>query len=243
MIELGDKIDGRYRVVSRIAHGGMADVYEGYDIVYKRPVALKIMRKDMMGSEKNIERFHRECVAAASLNDPNIVKVYGEGTVDGRPYMVNEYVDGRTLRDKLNVVAGHFLSPLEASEIMVQLCSGVSYIHQHGLLHRDIKPDNLFYLPDGSIKIADFGISTPIGDSSSNGDAIAGRQGTRRIWRIKNDAPAALRRPAQPLRLGGLRFAHALLQALFAAMTTAIQFLFAFHFLVSHSVLHGACAP
>ncbi len=174
MIELGDKIDGRYRVVSRIAHGGMADVYEGYDIVYKRAVAIKIMRKDMMGSEKNVERFHRECVAAASLNDPNIVKVYGEGSVDGRPYMVNEYVDGRTLRDKLNVVAGHFLSPLEASEIMVQLCSGVSYIHRHGLLHRDIKPDNLFYLPDGSIKIADFGISSPIGDSSASEDAIAG---------------------------------------------------------------------
>ena len=76
-------------------------------------------------------------------------------------------------------------------------------------------------------------------DTVARSDAIAGRQETRRIRRIKNDAPAALRRPAQPLRLGGLRFAHALLQALFAAMTTAIQFLFAFHFLVSHSVLHG----
>ncbi len=174
MIELGDKIDGRYRVVSRIAHGGMADVYEGYDIVAKRSVAIKVMRKDMMASSKNLERFERECEAASSLNDPNIVKVYGQGEVDGRPYMVNEYVDGRTLRDKLNVVAGHFLSPLESSEIMVQLCSGIEYIHQHGLLHRDIKPDNLFYLPDGSIKIADFGISTPVGEKSSDGDAIAG---------------------------------------------------------------------
>src|SRR5574344_2035391 len=77
MIEIGQKIDERYRVTSRIAHGGMADVYEAYDIVNRRTVALKIMRVDMMDNPKNIERFNRECIAAASLNNPNIVKVYG----------------------------------------------------------------------------------------------------------------------------------------------------------------------
>jgi hypothetical protein len=132
MIEIGEKIDERYRVTSRIAHGGMADVYEAYDIVNRRSVALKVMRVDMMDNPKNIERFNRECIAAASLNNPNIVKVYGQGVVDGRPYMANEYVDGRTLRDKLNVVSGHNLPPLEACEVMLQLTSGVQYIHEHG---------------------------------------------------------------------------------------------------------------
>jgi serine/threonine protein kinase len=87
--------------------------------------------------------------------------------------MANEYVDGRTLRDKLNVVSGHNLPPLESCEVMLQLTSGVQYIHDHGLIHRDIKPDNLFYLPDGSVKIADFGISTPVGEKN-NGDAVSG---------------------------------------------------------------------
>jgi eukaryotic-like serine/threonine-protein kinase len=173
MIEIGMKIDGRYRVTSRIAHGGMADVYEGYDIVNRRIVAIKVMRVDMMDNPKNVERFKRECIAAASLNNPNIVKVYGQGIVDGRPYMANEYVDGRTLRDKLNVVSGHNLPPLEACEVMLQLTSGVQYVHDHGLIHRDIKPDNLFYLPDGSVKIADFGISTPLGEKQTE-DAVTG---------------------------------------------------------------------
>jgi len=173
MIEIGQKIDDRYRITSRIAHGGMADVYEAYDIVSRRSVAIKVMRVDMMDNPKNVERFKRECIAAASLNNPNIVKVFGQGVVDGRPYMANEYVDGRTLRDKLNVVSGHNLPPLESCEVMLQLTSGVQYIHDHGLIHRDIKPDNLFYLPDGSVKIADFGISTPVGEKS-NGDAVSG---------------------------------------------------------------------
>jgi len=173
MIEIGQKIDERYRVTSRIAHGGMADVYEAYDIVNRRSVALKIMRVDMMDNPKNIERFKRECIAAASLNNPNIVKVYGQGMIEGRPYMANEYVDGRTLRDKLNVASSHNLPPLEACEVMLQLTSGVQYIHEHGLVHRDIKPDNLFYLPDGSVKIADFGISSQLNEPQL-GDAVTG---------------------------------------------------------------------
>ena len=77
------------------------------------------------------------------------------------------------LRDKLNLVSGHNLSPQEACQVMLQLTEGVSYIHEHGLLHRDLKPDNLFYLPDGSVKITDFGISSKIGEKTS-GDAITG---------------------------------------------------------------------
>lgn len=173
MIEIGMKIDGRYRIEGRIAHGGMADIYEAFDIILKKSVALKIMREDMMDNPKNIERFEHECIASASLNNINIVKVYSHGVIDGRPYMANEYVEGRTLRDKLNIASGHNLLPLEACEVMLQLTTGVQYIHEHGLVHRDLKPDNLFYLPDGSIKITDFGIATKIGEDTSE-DAIAG---------------------------------------------------------------------
>lgn len=173
MIEIGDKIDERYRITSRIAHGGMADVYEAYDLVLKRTVALKAMREEMLDDPRNVERFNHECLIGASLNNPNIVKVYGQGEIDGRPYMVNEYVDGRTLRDKLNVESTHNLPAMESCEVMLQLTEGVSYIHEHGILHRDLKPDNLFYLPDGSIKIADFGIACRIGEAQQ-GDAVTG---------------------------------------------------------------------
>jgi len=173
MINVGDRIDERYHITGRIAHGGMADVFEAYDVVSRKTVAIKIMREEMMKDPKNLYRFQRECIAAASLNNPNIVHVYGQGSIGGRPYMVNEYVRGQTLRDRLNFTAVHYLSPLEACEVMLQLTSGVQYIHEHGIVHRDIKPDNLFYLSDGSIKISDFGISTQIGEKTV-GDAVSG---------------------------------------------------------------------
>jgi eukaryotic-like serine/threonine-protein kinase len=173
MIQIGDRVDGRYRITSRIARGGMADIYEAYDVVLRRTVSLKVMREDMMGNPENVKRFSRECIAASSLNNPNIVRVYGQGVVDGRPYMANEYIKGQTLRDKLNFAPVHYLTPLESCEVMLQLTSGIAYVHEHGIIHRDIKPDNLFYMNDGSIKIADFGISSAVGEKE-NGDAVSG---------------------------------------------------------------------
>ena len=152
MIKIGDRIDSRYRVTSRIASGGMADIYEANDLIYRRIVS-------------------NETAAAASLNHPNIVKVYGRGFVDNRPYMANEYIKGQTLRDKLNFAMS--LSLTDACDVMLQLTAGIDYIHRHGIIHRDIKPDNLFYLSDGTIKISDFGIAAPIG-TPEEGDAIQG---------------------------------------------------------------------
>lgn len=173
MIKVGDKIENRYRIVARIAHGGMADVYEAVDLLTHKSVSLKVIREDMMENPANVARFSRECVAAASLDNPNIVKVYGQGIADGRPYMANEFVKGQTLRDTLNFSTTHCLTPREACDVMLQLTSGVSYIHRHGIIHRDIKPDNLFYLPDGSVKISDFGISTMVGEKLK-GDGVTG---------------------------------------------------------------------
>ena len=171
MIEIGDRIDSRYRIESRIATGGMSDVFEAKDLVNKKTVTIKVMREDLLADPKNKERFQNECEAAASLDNPNIVKVYSQGIVDGRPYMASEYVKGQTLRNKLQFLS--YLSVLEACEVMLQLTSGIAYIHKHGILHRDIKPDNLFYLNDGTVKITDFGIASPIG-VTSDGDSIQG---------------------------------------------------------------------
>lgn len=163
MIKIGDKIDERFRIVSRIGSGGMADVYEANDLVLKRIVSLKIMKEELMHNPQNIARFKNETASAASLNHPNIVKVYGSGVVEGRPYMANEFIKGQTLRDKLNFSMALSLS--DACEVMLQLTAGIDYIHKHGIVHRDIKPDNLFYMSDGTLKISDFGIAAPIGQN------------------------------------------------------------------------------
>ena len=171
MIKIGDKIDDRYRIVSRIATGGMADVYEANDLISRRIVSLKVMKEELMSDKANVARFMNETASAASLNHPNVVRVYGRGTVEGRPYMANEFIRGQTLRDKLNFTGA--LSLADACEVMLQLTVGVDYIHRHGIVHRDLKPDNLFYMSDGTLKISDFGIAAPIG-TAPEGDSIQG---------------------------------------------------------------------
>ena len=171
MIKIGDKIDGRYRIVSRVATGGMADVYEANDTLTRKVVSIKVMRSELLSDPKNIDRFQNECEAASSLNNPNIVRVYGSGFIEGRPYMANEFIKGQTLRDKLRFQVA--LSLYDACEVMLQLTSGIDYIHKHGIIHRDIKPENLFYLSDGTVKITDFGIASPVG-AKEKGDSIQG---------------------------------------------------------------------
>ena len=171
MIKIGDKIDDRYRIVSRIATGGMADVYEANDLISKRIVSIKVMKEELMADRANVDRFLNETASAASLNHPNVVRVYGRGVIEGRPYMANEFIRGQTVRDKLNFAGAMTL--YDACEIMLQLTSGVDYINRHGIVHRDLKPDNLFYMSDGTLKISDFGIAAPIG-TAADGDSIQG---------------------------------------------------------------------
>lgn len=151
-------IDDRYKVVKVLGEGGMAIVYLAEDIITNKEVAVKIIKEETMKNPVNLTRFEREARAAASLNHQNIVRVINLGTFDGRPYMVNEYIKGKTLRDTLNV-RGKF-SFLEACDIMYQLCSAVLFAHQHGVIHRDIKPQNVFITVDGTVKLGDFGIAT-----------------------------------------------------------------------------------
>ena len=168
MVRIGDRIDERYRITSRIGTGGMAEVFEATDFVSKRVVAIKIMKEELITDEENVERFKHEVMSCASMNHPNIIKVYNHGVYEDRPYMAYEYIKGQTLFEKLEFLTQ--IPAFEACEIMCQLLDAVSYIHQHGIIHRDIKPQNIFYLPNGTIKLSDFGIAvdTNINDTTTD---------------------------------------------------------------------------
>ena len=161
-IKIGTIIDERYRVTSRIGHGGMSEVYEATDIINRKSVAVKMIREDVMKNPINFRRFQNEATIAASLRHVNIVQVYDHGIVDGKPYIVNEYINGQTLKDVLDF--NNKLSLSEAISVMIQLSSALMYAHSHGIIHRDVKPQNLYILADGLVKLGDFGIA----DSESN---------------------------------------------------------------------------
>jgi len=156
-IKIGALVDGRYRIEARIGHGGMAEVYEATDIINKRKVAIKMIREDVMRNPINLRRFKNEATIASSLNHPNIVKVYNHGTIEGRPYIANEFVRGQTMKDMLDFRGSIPLA--EAVSYMLQLTSALFYAHQHNIIHRDIKPQNIYVMPDGTIKLGDFGIA------------------------------------------------------------------------------------
>lgn len=151
-------IGDRYQIESVLGEGGMATVYKAKDIITGRQVAVKMIKEDTMKNPINVQRFEREARAAASLSHANIVKVITIGAYNGRPYMVNEYINGKTLRGVLDQRGR--LSTEEALDAMSQLCSAVLFAHRHGVIHRDIKPQNIFVTPDGTIKLGDFGIAT-----------------------------------------------------------------------------------
>lgn len=173
-INIGTVIDGRYRITSRIGHGGMAEVYEANDIINKKEVAIKLIRDDVMQNPVNLKRFENEATIAASLNHPNIVKVYNHGTVNGKPYIANEFVKGQNLKDVLDFRGR--LSLEESLSIILQLVGALSYAHSRNITHRDIKPDNIFLLADGTIKLGDFGIAEADGLNTEsikkNGDIV-----------------------------------------------------------------------
>ena len=157
VVKIGSLVDGRYRINARIGHGGMAEVYEATDIINKRKVAIKLIREDVMVNPINLRRFQNEATIASSLSHPNIVKVYNHGTIEGRPYIANEYVKGQTMKELLDFRTS--IPIAEAVGYMLQLSSALFYAHQHNIIHRDIKPQNIYVMPDGTIKLGDFGIA------------------------------------------------------------------------------------
>lgn len=149
-------IGERFRVERRLGRGGMASVHLALDEELHRPVAVKVLDA-LAGDEEARRRFVREARLAARLSHPNVVAVYDVGGGDGAPYIVMEYVEGETLAD-LFARRGR-LEPEEAVGIAVQACAGLAHAHAAGLVHRDVKPQNLLVRKDGTVKISDFGIA------------------------------------------------------------------------------------
>ena len=156
-IKIGTLIDERYRVTAKIGHGGMANIYEATDIIKKVPVAIKIIRDDVSLDTTTLKRFENEALIAASLNHPNIVKVYNHGTIAGVPYIANEYVKGQTLKDVIDFRGA--IPMEEAVDYMLQLTDALDFAHQHNIVHRDVKPQNIIISTDGKVKLSDFGIA------------------------------------------------------------------------------------
>lgn len=156
-IKYGSLVDERYRITSRVGHGGMAEVFEATDIISKKSVAIKFIREDVMSNPVNLKRFANEASIVAQLNDPNIVKIYNHGVVEGRPYIAYEYISGQSLKEALDFRTRFSL--YEAVDIMLQLTKALNAAHSKFIVHRDVKPDNIFIMADGTIKLGDFGIA------------------------------------------------------------------------------------
>lgn len=165
MIRINDIVSERYKIVATIGKGGMSNVYEARDFILKRNVAIKFLKPEALKKVDNIIRFQNEARFSSALNHPNIVKIYDYGEYDNTLFIVNEFVKGQTLRDSLDFKGAYTIN--EACSIMLQLCDSLIYIHSKKIIHRDIKSSNVYILPDGSVKIGDFGISILL-DSNLN---------------------------------------------------------------------------
>jgi serine/threonine protein kinase/tetratricopeptide (TPR) repeat protein len=154
--DLSGRAVSAYRLLSRLGAGGMGEVYLAHDQKLDRPVALKFLSPELASDPDRLRRFHHEARAASSLNHPHIVVVHDFGDLDGRPYIVTEFIEGQTLRDRLRrgPLAGR-----EVVDIGTQIAGALAAAHARGLVHRDIKPDNVMVRPDGYVKVLDFGIA------------------------------------------------------------------------------------
>ena len=154
---VGKRLDGRYEIQEIIGVGGMAVVYKAHDNVENRTVAIKILKEEFVSNEEFIRRFKNESKAIAVLSHPNIVKVYDVSFGDLIQYIVMEYIDGITLKELIERQGS--LRWKDAVYFMVQILKALQHAHDKGIVHRDVKPQNIMVLSDGTIKVADFGIA------------------------------------------------------------------------------------
>src|SRR5215475_7328896 len=150
-------LNGRYRLIKQHASGGMAVVYEAQDLALGRTVAIKILRPSLTGDPTFLERFRQEARNVANLAHPNIVTLHDVGQDGNTYYMVMEYVDGKDLKKLIR--EGAPFSVERALHIAIQICAGVGYAHRAGLVHADVKPQNVLVTPDDQVKVTDFGIA------------------------------------------------------------------------------------
>lgn len=154
---IGKKLDGRYEITELIGVGGMADVYKGIDVIDNKAVAIKILKKEFAENEEFLRRFRNESKAIAVLSHPNIVKIYDVGFSEKIQYIVMEYIDGITLKDYIE--EEKVLTWKDTVHFVIQILRALQHAHSKGIVHRDIKPQNIMMFTDGTIKVMDFGIA------------------------------------------------------------------------------------
>ncbi|MGH2749711.1 MAG: Stk1 family PASTA domain-containing Ser/Thr kinase [Actinomycetota bacterium] len=170
---VGECLSGRYRLITRLAGGGMGDVYRGHDLLLDRQVAVKVLQSNLAADPEHLQRFKAEARAAARFSHPCVVAVYDWGSEqDDLPYMVMEYVSGSDLRDLLVRRGG--MERGVALEIMAEVCDALEAAHAVGLVHRDVKPENILIARDGKVKVADFGIAVVADNDRSSSGTILG---------------------------------------------------------------------
>nr|WP_155073217.1 Stk1 family PASTA domain-containing Ser/Thr kinase [Streptomyces taklimakanensis] len=162
---IGHVLDGRYRVEARIAVGGMATVYRALDTRLDRVLALKVMHPSLVDDASFVDRFIREAKSAARLAHPNVVGVFDQGSDGGCVYLAMEYVEGCTLRDVLRERGA--LQPRAALDVLEPVLAALGAAHLAGLVHRDVKPENVLIGDDGRVKVADFGLVRAVGQQTS----------------------------------------------------------------------------
>lgn len=154
---IGTVLGNRYEIISQLGGGGMALVYKARDTLLNRPVTVKVLRSEYTGDEEFVSRFRREAQAVAKLSHPNIVSVYDVGQERDTHFIVMEYIEGRNLKQ---IIKENIKLPInQAIEIASQICAGLQDAHEHGIVHRDIKPHNILVTDNGRVKVTDFGIA------------------------------------------------------------------------------------
>jgi serine/threonine-protein kinase len=162
-------LSNRYELGDTLGYGGMSEVHHGHDVRLGREVAIKILRADLARDPQFQERFRREAQNAAALNHPAIVAVYDTGETETEygplPYIVMEFVEGRTLRDIVKTEGP--MSQKRAMEVMADVCAALDFSHRHGIVHRDVKPANVMITKNGAVKVMDFGIARALHDGQA----------------------------------------------------------------------------
>jgi serine/threonine-protein kinase len=165
---VGIQLSGRYRLDAQIGAGGMSTVYRAFDQTLERPVAIKLMHREIASDSDQLERFRREARAVAQLNHPHIVGVIDAGEDEGRPYIVFEYVEGETLKDRIRRMGR--LPIDEAIAYAIEIARALGYAHSRNIVHRDVKPQNVLIDLEGSAKVTDFGIARSLDQEGLTAD-------------------------------------------------------------------------
>ncbi len=166
--QVGTLLNGRYRLDAQIGTGGMSTVYRAFDTVLERQVAIKLMHREIASDSDQLERFRREARAVAQLNHPHIVTVIDAGEDDNTPYIVFEYVEGETLKDRIR---RHGRLPIQESiAYAIEIARALGVAHAGGIVHRDVKPQNVLLDEEGSAKVTDFGIARTLDQEGLTAD-------------------------------------------------------------------------